>query len=201
MVDLLWPCHQGPCGEKLPSHTHISVTCVLVCQSINCPQLICLSTKETVRLGSHLFLGIVSYNLTSWVHISSVDGHLPSALPDPSHTYSGRNGPSDWVPAHLITSQIINIQRQTDRLVVKYNWIEIILTEKVDSNRTTKGIPPSRLLQHSGMKDKPWNDQAEQWEGDYQQTKEYYSGSVPKYPVHQEMRTATSDTLPDRLVN
>jgi len=47
------------------------------------------------------------------------------------------------------------------------------------------------------MKDKSWNDQAEQWEGDYQQTKEYYSGSVPKYPVQQEMRSATCDTLPD----
>jgi len=67
----------------------------------------------------------------------------------------------------------------------------------VDSNQTTNGTPSSRLLQHSGMKDKSWNDQAEQWEGDYQQTKEYYSGSVPKYPVQQEMRSATCDTLPD----
>jgi len=123
MVDLLWPCHQCPCGEKLPSHTHthISVTCVLVCQSTNCLQLICLSTKETVRLGSHLFLGIVSYNLTSWIPPSSVEGHLPSALPDPSHAYSGRIGPTDSVPAYLTTSQIINLQRQTDRLVDKYN--------------------------------------------------------------------------------
>jgi len=184
-------------AAKLHTHTHTSVTCVLVCQSTNCPQLICLSAKETVRLGSHLFLGIVSYNLTSWIPPSSVEGHLPSALPDPSHAYSSRNGPSDWVPAHLITSQIIKLQRQADWLVDKYNWIEIILTEKVDSNWTTDGTPSSRLLQHSGMKDNPWNDQAEQWEGDYQQTKEYYSGSVPKYPVQREMRTATSDTLPD----
>jgi hypothetical protein len=67
----------------------------------------------------------------------------------------------------------------------------------MDSNRTTNGTPSSRLLEHSGMKDRPWNDRAEQWEGDYQQTKEYYSGSVTRHPVQQEVRIATSDTLPD----
>jgi len=67
----------------------------------------------------------------------------------------------------------------------------------MDSNQTTNGTPSSRLLQLSGMKDRPWNDWAEQWEGDYQQTKEYYSGSVTRYPVQQEVKTATSDTLPD----
>jgi len=33
------------------------------------------------------------------------------------------------------------------------------------------------------MKDRHWNNKAEQWEGDYQQTKKYYSGSVTRYPV------------------
>lgn len=193
-VDLHRPCHQVHVVRSCQvTHTHIS----LVCQSTNWPQTICLSTKETVRLGSPLFLCIVSYNLNSRMPPSSVEGHLSSALPDPPLACSGRVWPSDWVPAHLNTSQIINLQRQTDRLVDKYNWIEIILTEKMDSNQTTNGTPSSRLLQLSGMKDRPWNDWAEQWEGDYQQTKEYYSGSVTRYPVQQEVKTATSDTLPD----
>jgi hypothetical protein len=170
-------------GDKSHTHKHISVTFVLVCQSNNWLQVICLSTKEIVRLGSPPFLCTVSYNLTSRMPPSSVEGQLPIVLPDPPHACSGRVGPSDWVPAHLDTSQIINLQTQTDQLVDRYNWIEIILTEKMDSNQTTNGTPPSRLLQHSGMKDRPWNDQAEQWQGDYQQTKEYYSGSLTRYPV------------------
>jgi hypothetical protein len=46
------------------------------------------------------------------------------------------------------------------------------------------------------MKDRTWNDHTEQWEGDYQQTKEYPSGSATKYPAQKEVRTALSDLIP-----